>query len=117
MPIAPKTICQHCRRTGCECRKRVRREQQEQYDQQRGTAAQRGYDATWVAFREAFIGGETEGRSNSLCWDCLDEGIVKRMKELHHVVKVADDPSRRLDEANVRPLCKRHHSIRTAKGE
>lgn len=113
MPTAPKRLCHRCRRTTCDCQKKARAVS----DRERGTAAERGYDGDWNRFRLLFVGGETDGKSNALCWDCLDEGLVRPMEELHHVVKVRDNPERRLDAANVRPLCKVHHSKRTARGE
>src|SRR5262245_33658880 len=56
-------------------------------------------------------------RQNPLCADCLDHQRTTAAREVHHIVKVSIDPSRRLDFSNLRALCKSCHSIRTARGE
>ncbi|MBL8236464.1 MAG: HNH endonuclease [Bryobacterales bacterium] len=55
--------------------------------------------------------------ANPLCADCLERGRYRAAEEVHHVVKVRDDPSRRLDWDALRALCKSCHSARTARGE
>ena len=56
---------------------------------------------------------------NAVCADCIefDETPWALATEPHHVVKVKDDPARMYDVTNLRPLCHRHHSIRTRAGE
>jgi 5-methylcytosine-specific restriction protein A len=77
----------------------------------RGTAAKRGYDAVWRRLRSIVLA------NNPLCADCKAQGYTTLANEVHHVVKVQDDPSRRLDVSNLMPLCKACHSARTARGE
>jgi 5-methylcytosine-specific restriction protein A len=77
----------------------------------RPSAARRGYDHDWRRCQAAFLA------ANPLCADCLAAGRTEPAREAHHVVKVRDDPGRRLDWANLLPLCKSCHSKRTARGE
>jgi 5-methylcytosine-specific restriction protein A len=51
------------------------------------------------------------------CEDCLQRGRHVPGVEVHHIVKVKDDPSRRLDADNCMSLCQSCHSIRTRRGE
>lgn len=47
----------------------------------------------------------------------VDAPIITPATEVHHVVKVKHDRSRRLDPTNVLALCGPCHDARTAKGE
>ncbi len=78
--------------------------------QPRNTSAL-GYGSDWQRFRETFLA------FNPLCADCEAAGLVHPATEVHHVVKVKDDPSRRLDADNCLALCESHHSKRTRRGE
>jgi 5-methylcytosine-specific restriction protein A len=100
MALKPTT-----RKTGRE--KQARRE----YDQRRGKTTDRGYGWDWQQFRAQLQ------QEHPLCHDCLDQGRVEPATDYHHIVKVRDDPTRKLDPTNIRPLCKRHHDVRTGKGE
>jgi 5-methylcytosine-specific restriction protein A len=124
MPMAPGTVCSTpgcggVRRDGiCNRCGPKRRQYQRQHDASRGNAASRGYDAAWQHFRESFLSSVADdGHSNALCRDCAEQDIVTAAVEVHHIVKVKDDTSRRLDPTNCLPLCKPHHSARTARGE
>jgi 5-methylcytosine-specific restriction endonuclease McrA len=69
------------------------------------------YRHQWEAFARQFR------MVNPLCLDCLERGRTQASEEVHHVVKVADDPSLMYDEGNLRALCKACHAVRTRKGE
>ncbi len=88
-----------------------RREIRRQHDRYRGSARQRGYDATWDAFsvqvREEF----------PLCLWCLDRGIVTPSKEVHHLQKLADHPELKYEPSNVVAICSDCHRSATARGE
>jgi 5-methylcytosine-specific restriction endonuclease McrA len=71
----------------------------------------RTYGRKWKAFRLQYLA------LNPLCSDCAAEGRVGVASEPHHLVKVKDDPSRQYDHDNLLALCKRHHSIRTSRGQ
>lgn len=50
-----------------------------------------------------------------LCRACLAEGIITRDGlEVHHIIPLAEDYERRLDEDNLITLCKRHHELAEA---
>jgi 5-methylcytosine-specific restriction protein A len=80
-------------------------------DINRQSASKRGYDRRWRTVRERHL------KQNPLCVDCLAEGIVTAADQVHHMVKVKVDPTRRLDDTILMSLCKRHHDKRTAAGE
>lgn len=88
----------------CPCYNKVR-------DSKRLPSSQRGYDHKWRKARAAFLS------KNPLCHDCSISGHVTPAVDVHHIVKIADDPSLRLDFTNLMALCKVCHSIRTARGE
>lgn len=69
------------------------------------------YGRKWKAFRLSYL------KVNPLCQDCKAEDIVRPATEVHHLAKVKDDPSRQYEHDNLMPLCKRHHSARTAIGQ
>lgn len=51
--------------------------------------------------------------NNPCCEDCLDEGIVRKVDVVDHVVELRDDWSKRLEESNFRSRCHYHHNIKT----
>lgn len=82
------------------------------------SSAARGYGYDWRQARAIKL------RSDPVCEDCIDEhdageptGPLETAAEVHHIQKIATHPHLRLVQENLRSLCKRHHSIRTARGE
>jgi 5-methylcytosine-specific restriction protein A len=110
MPTAPPKAC-HCggiRINGvCSRCKPMRRES----DRQRGHAAARGYDYQWQKFRLYYLA------MHPLCMDCEGQGLVAAAEHVHHVEKLSERPDLKYEEANLMPLCERHHNVRTARGE
>jgi len=47
----------------------------------------------------------------------MDPEVVTPAIDVHHIRKIADRPDLRLTLANLMSLCKRHHAIRTQRGE
>lgn len=92
--------------TGAYCEKH-----RGQYDQERGSAASRGYDRKWREFRILYL------QDHPLCVDCLIENVVRAAEEIHHTIKVRKRPDLQYEESNLLALCKPHHSVRTARGE
>lgn len=86
-----------------------RRGKDRAYDQRRGTAAERGYDATWRKLRRMQLAIEP------LCRDCNRGGGVVLATEVHHIRAVRDGGTNELE--NLMSLCKPCHSRRTAAGE
>jgi 5-methylcytosine-specific restriction protein A len=78
-------------------------------DDRRGTAAQRGYDATWHKLRRMQLSREP------LCRDCSQEHHVTLASEVHHIIAKRNGGEDSFN--NLMSLCKTHHSRRTARGE
>ena len=116
MPSKPMRPCNH---VGCSqlvtsgyCEQHTKDKQVRQvYDKQRGSNTERGYGYRWSLIRARFL------KANPLCHDCLNETPqqVTPAKEVHHILakkKGGDD-----NDENLMSLCRKHHSIRTARGE
>lgn len=71
--------------------------------------ASRGYDHRWRRLSEDYR------VRNPLCEDCDAKGITTPAKEVHHIVPISQDPSKRLDINNLVSLCKTCHEIRHGK--
>ena len=86
-----------------------RRQEYKRYDEQRGTAAQRGYGSRWARYARLFK------RANPLCRACLLRGRVTPVEVVDHIAPVTgpDDP-RFWDPENHQPLCERCHNIKRA---
>jgi 5-methylcytosine-specific restriction protein A len=69
-------------------------------DEQRGTAAERGYDAEWQRLRREYL------RQHPLCTQCGEIAT-----HVHHIIRVRDGGTN--DWSNLRGLCARHHNAET----
>lgn len=114
MPSRPKKPCSY---PGCPllvesgeryCLKH-KRETNRQYDKQRGTAAQRGYDARWQKYRKWFL------NHNPLCIECRKEGRLTPATVVDHIIPHKGDMELFWDTNNHQSLCKRCHDRKTAK--
>lgn len=76
-------------------------------DEQRGTAAQRGYDGRWQRVRLMYL------RAHPLCAECGRRGQVTVADMVDHVRPIADGGAV-LDEANLQSLCHACHARKTA---
>ena len=72
----------------------------DQYDR---TKAERGYGKDWERL------STTVRTMRPLCERCQTLGRVRAATEVHHVVPIRVDPSRRLDEANLMSVCRKCH--------
>ena len=107
-----------CRKPGCPgivrdgacsaCGQSSKRRRQRQYDDQRGSAAKRGYDRQWQQLRRAFL------RAHPLCIECAKEGATTPATEVDHIIPKRDRGTDEWD--NLQPLCKPHHSRKTMAG-
>ena len=104
-----------CRKPGC---KRVvagggyceeHQQPAHSYDQQRGTAAQRGYDHRWRKESRAFL------QANPLCAECMKRGVVEPSTCTDHIVPHKGDAVKFWTRSNWQPLCGPCHSSKTAK--
>lgn len=64
------------------------------------------YDSKWRVLSERFRA------NNPLCKDCQEKDIVEPATEVHHIVPIAEDRSRRLDVKNLVALCNSCHRER-----
>jgi 5-methylcytosine-specific restriction protein A len=111
MPSKLKKPCAH---PGCPeltdgryCDKHQKKRQQEQ-DQRRGTAAQRGYDYRWQKYRVQFL------KRNPLCVMCKEEGRVTPASVVDHVKPHKGNRELFWATWNHQSLCPYHHNIKTA---
>lgn len=74
-------------------------------DRTRPSAQERGYDAAWRKVRNQFKAAHPM---------CCVPGCGCATEEVDHVLSVRDRPDLRLRWQNLRPLCRSHHSARTA---
>lgn len=70
-------------------------------DARRGTANQRGYGPEWQRIREQYL------KDNPFCVVCGQPAV-----EVDHIIPLRQGGTNEHD--NLRPLCKTHHSQRTA---
>ncbi len=96
MPSPPPIICARCHGIACSCR----RERRQRFDEHRGNARQRGYDADWERFRSFVLRGRPFCESKHGCRELA--------AEVHHLVRLTDGGPR-LDPRNVQALCALHH--------
>jgi 5-methylcytosine-specific restriction enzyme A len=98
--------CPHLAVVGGRCEEHARihghykQQAQRQYDRQRGSSTERGYDATWGKLRKMFL------RENPLCNRC--PGVVPATV-VHHRIPI-DQGGSRLEGENLEALCSTCHS-------
>jgi len=84
------------------------RQQRQRYDRQRA-AEKRFYScAAWRRLRLKVL------RERPLCAHCETENIVRPASEVDHIIDRRRRPDLALAETNLQPLCKTHHSRKTA---
>ena len=82
-----------------------------EYDRWRGSASDRGYDATWRKTRNAFMA------ANPICRICLDAGRVRVADMVDHIVPVKIAPDGLLDPDGLQSLCNACHQTKTRADE
>ena len=80
-------------------------ERNKRIDAQRGTAAQRGYDARWRRIRAMYL------RNNPLCVHCLANGHTTPATDVDHITPLAVGGTHAPD--NLQSLCHSCHSRKT----
>jgi len=113
MPPAP---LRPCKKAGCKgltatryCSEHDTPANTYQYDQHRGSASSRGYDADWNRLRLQAL-----SRDFYLCVHCNANGEIKSATDVDHIRPFSgkEDPLR-LDIDNLQSLCKACHSRKT----
>ncbi|MFA5054024.1 MAG: HNH endonuclease [Parcubacteria group bacterium] len=77
------------------------------YQDNRPSAAERGYDATWRKLRASHLA------LNPYCVMCAAMGKVERATEVDHIIPHKGDDALRLDPENLASLCSWHHKSKT----
>ncbi|MGG0756253.1 HNH endonuclease signature motif containing protein [Brevibacillus laterosporus] len=103
-----------CRKQGCSKLTENRycdahKSQTKLYNQERGTAAKRGYDARWRKARAGYLAG------NPLCKKCLEKGKIIAATVVDHITPHKGDVVLFWDRNNWQGLCASCHSRKTAK--
>jgi len=112
MPSKPKRPCSYPRCPNltteryCEQHKK---QAAKRYDQERGTAAQRGYGPRWRKVRMMFL------RQHPLCVECQKAGRLTPATVVDHIIPHKGDMVLFWDESNWQALCKPCHDRKTAK--
>lgn len=81
------------------------------YDQDRGTAAERGYNRRWQKARVIYL------QSNPLCVACMRSGRATPATVIDHVQPHRGDVNLFWDSNNWQSLCKACHDRKTAGGQ
>ncbi|MDR3591570.1 MAG: HNH endonuclease [Negativicutes bacterium] len=112
MPIKPKSPCCH---PGCtaltEQRYCARHDKKERnrHDQQRGTAASRGYGSKWQRYRKQYL------QDHPLCISCECKGELTPANIVDHIIPHKGDQTLFWSPSNHQSLCKRCHDSKTAR--
>lgn len=112
----PKRSKKPCAKVGCGtlvtnerfCDNHKDFDKNRDYDKNRKSAAQRGYNSKWRKAREQFLS------DNPLCLECNTESKLTVATVIDHIIPHKGDYKLFWDKTNWRPLCKRHHDIKTA---
>ena len=116
MPRRTKKLCANpgCGRAVhgryCEQHQAAAKQARQQRDEQRGTAASRGYGHKWRKAREGFL------KAHPLCAHCEAQGRVTAATVVDHIDPHRGDMRKFWDAGNWQPLCKHHHDRKTAAG-
>jgi hypothetical protein len=120
----PQALAKACGRYGCgkrqPCPDHGPQVQRQAYDDRRGSARSRGYDARWEAFRDwhqaecfrlevpraGLCGARLPGAPVTDDSECAREGLIVMARVLDHIDRISgpNDP-RRLDPTNTQWLC------------
>ncbi|MED4586658.1 HNH endonuclease [Brevibacillus choshinensis] len=111
----PSKSLKPCGKPGCKeltkdryC-KQHQQDTAKQYEQERGSAAQRGYDRRWQKARLVYLA------KHPLCVHCQAEGRVKVAEHLDHIVAHKGNAELFWNESNWQGLCHSCHSKKTVR--
>jgi 5-methylcytosine-specific restriction protein A len=80
----------------------------QQAERVRGTARQRGYDNRWQRVRRRYLQANPQ---------CAEPGCIEQATDVDHIDGHGPRGPRGYDWGNLRGLCHRHHSQRTARDQ
>lgn len=95
--------------TGSRCpdhQRQADQQRNQQIDAQRGTPAQRGYDARWRKIRLMHL------RAHPLCVDCASRHLTVAATDVDHILPLAQGGTHAAE--NLQSLCHSCHSRKTA---
>ncbi len=108
MPYSPKSPCKIPTCPKLAYKWGYCREHSKQFDEQRGTAAERGYDSRWVKARKMWLA------EHPLCVACEKEGRVTGATVVDHIQRHKGDRAKFWDsESNWQSLCDPCHRVKT----
>jgi 5-methylcytosine-specific restriction protein A len=81
-----------------------------EYDKQRGSSAERGYDARWRAYRITFL------QANPLCVECLKKSRTTAATVVDHIEPHRGDTVLFWDTENHQAMCAGCHGAKTRAG-
>ena len=67
------------------------------------------YDSFYQSKEWKFLRNQKWVSANGLCEMCRAKGIIRSAKEIHHIVPIEIDWSKRLEYENLIALCPQHH--------
>ena len=106
-PVCNRCLPYHIQATREKAREHNRGAKRE-YDKNRGTRQERGYNESHYRLKKMIFNDE-----GGLCRFCKEKNILKPAEELHH----ADGNSWNRERENLIPLCKSCHSSHHAWGK
>ncbi len=106
MPQAPKTHRPFADRRGDD-----KARDAAAYEKHRGHSGARGYNWKWRKMRVAFL------RQHPLCVKCEKAGRVELARVVDHIRPHRGNDALFWDVSNWQPLCRSHHSSKTAAGD
>ena len=80
-----------------------------EYDQQRGSSRERGYDTQWEKVRDL------KASRDPLCEECLSQDRDKALDVVHHVIAISEG-GERLSMENLQSLCTECHERKHSSG-
>lgn len=92
-----------------DVKRQADKQQQRQYDKERGSSSQRGYGSRWRKARAAYL------CAHPLCEVCLKQGLVVPAEVVDHIVPHKGDQGLFWDSSNWQALCKPCHDAKTSR--
>jgi 5-methylcytosine-specific restriction protein A len=92
----------------CSTCKERKEANDKEYNKQRGSAYERGYDNWWRKYRKSFL------RKNPLCVECLKNNLYIPSTRVDHIIPHKGNRKLFRDPNNHQALCESCHNRKTA---